>query len=88
MYRFDLLCCFFVGTLKDYNIFIFFLRNKWLTSSWSKCLSVNGGLQCTTGMQHRKAICVEENGKNNRNIEDTCPINSLKRERNVIGISV
>ncbi|XP_052094228.1 thrombospondin type-1 domain-containing protein 7B-like isoform X2 [Mytilus californianus] len=36
-------------------------RNKWLTSSWSKCLSVNGGLQCTTGMQHRKAICVEEN---------------------------
>ena len=26
-------------------------------------MPVNGGLQCTRGIQHRKAICVEESGK-------------------------
>ena len=26
-------------------------------------MPVNGGLQCTRGIQHRKAICVEENGR-------------------------
>ncbi|XP_033731850.1 thrombospondin type-1 domain-containing protein 7A-like isoform X2 [Pecten maximus] len=36
-------------------------RTKWIVSGWSSCQPVNGLKQCSTGLQHRKSICVEEN---------------------------